>query len=237
MADSRDRMVAMQLDGMGQPLRAVERPIPNPGPNELLIVVDACGICRTDLHVIDGDIRGHLPIVPGHEIVGRVLACDPGADRFAPGERVGVPWLARTCGVCRYCRSGRENLCDAPLFAGFDRDGGFATHAIADARFCLKLPARYSDVEAAPLLCAGLIGYRALARAGDAEQLGLYGFGAAAHIIAQVALAQWRTVHAFTRPGDREGQAFARSLGCAWAGGSDEAAPVPLDAAILFAPV
>jgi propanol-preferring alcohol dehydrogenase len=230
-------MLAMELDGIGGPLRAVERPIPRPGPGELLIAIDACGVCRTDLHVIDGDIRGHLPIVPGHEIVGRVLECGAGVDWFAPGERVGVPWLARTCGVCSYCRSGRENLCDAPLFTGFDRDGGFATHAIADGRFCLRLPAGYSDVEVAPLLCAGLIGYRALARAGDAEQLGLYGFGAAAHIISQVAVAQGRTVHAFTRPGDTEGQAFARSLGCAWAGGSDEAALVPLDAAIIFAPV
>jgi propanol-preferring alcohol dehydrogenase len=226
----------MELDREGRALRAVERPIPAPGPEELLIAIDACGVCRTDLHVIDGDIRGALPIVPGHEIVGRVLECGPNIDRFAPGERVGVPWLARTCGVCRYCVMGRENLCDAPLFTGFDRDGGFATHAIADARFCLRLPDKYSDVEAAPLLCAGLIGYRALARAGQAEQLGLYGFGAAAHIIAQVAVRQERRVYAFTRPGDIDGQAFARSLGCAWAGGSDEAPPVPLDAAIIFAP-
>lgn len=237
MVDSPACMIAMELEGPGKSLRMIERPIPAPGPGEALIAIDACGVCRTDLHVIDGDIRGHLPIVPGHEIVGRVLECGPGAERFSPGERVGVPWLARTCGVCRYCLMGRENLCDAPLFTGFDRDGGFATHAIADARFCLKLPEGYSDVEAAPLLCAGLIGYRALARAGEAEQLGIYGFGAAAHIIAQVAVRQGRSVNAFTRPGDAQGQAFARSLGCAWAGGSDEAAPVPLDAAIIFAPV
>lgn len=230
-------MQAMELRAIGEPLILAQRAIPRPGPGEVLVEVAACGVCRTDLHVMDGDIRSHLPIVPGHEIVGRVAERGGGVDRFAVGERIGVPWLARTCGRCLFCLSGRENLCDAPQFTGFDRDGGFATHAVADARFCLKLPDGYSDAEAAPLLCAGLIGYRSLKRAGDARRLGLYGFGAAAHIIAQVAARQGRKVFAFTRPGDTAGQAFARSLGCAWAGGSDQPAPEPLDAAIIFAPV
>ena len=221
-------MRAMQLDRAGAPLRLVERPLPAPGPGELLIEVAACGICRTDLHVVDGDIKGSLPIVPGHEIVGRVVGT---------GERVGVPWLGRTCGHCPYCRSGRENLCDEPLFTGFTRDGGFASHVIADARYCFPIPEAFGDVEAAPLLCAGLIGYRALRLAGDGEALGFYGFGAAAHILAQVAVRQGRRVHAFTRPGDEKAQAFALSLGCASAQGSDRPSPEPLDAAILFAPV
>jgi propanol-preferring alcohol dehydrogenase len=221
-------MRVMQLDEPGRPLRLVERSLPEPGPGELLIEVAACGICRTDLHVVDGDIHGRLPIVPGHEIVGRVVGT---------GERVGVPWLGRTCGHCPYCRSGRENLCDEPLFTGFTRDGGFASHVIADARYCFPIPEAFGDVEAAPLLCAGLIGYRALRLAGAGEGLGFYGFGAAAHILAQLAVRQGRRVHAFTRPGDGKAQAFALSLGCASAQGSDRPAPEPLDAAILFAPV
>jgi propanol-preferring alcohol dehydrogenase len=218
-------MRAMQLDRPGERLHMVERPIPEPGAGELLIEVLACGICRTDLHVVDGDIHGPLPIIPGHEIVGRVVGT---------GERVGVPWLGRTCGHCPYCRGGRENLCDDPLFTGFTRDGGFATHCVADARYCFPIPDAFGDVEAAPLLCAGLIGWRALKLAGEGETLGLYGFGAAAHILAQIA---GRRLHAFTRPGDEQAQAFALSLGCASAQGSDRPPPEPLDAAILFAPV
>jgi propanol-preferring alcohol dehydrogenase len=221
-------MRAMQLDRPGERLRMVERPLPAPGPGELLIEVAACGICRTDLHVVDGDIRGPLPIVPGHEIVGRVIGT---------GERVGVPWLGRTCGQCAYCRSDRENLCDAPAFTGFTRDGGFASHVVADACYCFPIPDAFDDVAAAPLLCAGLIGYRALRLAGEGEALGFYGFGAAAHILAQVAGRQGRRVHAFTRPGDATAQAFARSLGCASAQDSGQAPPEELDAAILFAPV
>lgn len=230
-------MRAMQLDSAGRALRPVERVLPVPGPGELLIEVAACGICRTDLHIADGDLQGPTPIVPGHEIVGRVAALGEGVTGWAIGDRVGVPWLGRTCGRCRYCRSGRENLCDDPLFTGFNRDGGFATHCIADAAFCLSIPGAFGDVEAAPLLCAGLIGHRALVMAGTAQVVGLYGFGAAAHIVAQVAVWQGRRVHAFTRPEDSDGQSFARSLGCSWAGGSNEPPPEPLDAAILFAPV
>ncbi len=221
-------MRAMQLDRPGAPLRMVERPLPVPAPGELLIEVAACGVCRTDLHVADGDLHGPLPIVPGHEIVGRVAGT---------GERVGVPWLGRTCGHCPYCRTDRENLCDEPLFTGFTRDGGFATHVVADAAYCFPIQDAFGDVEAAPLLCAGLIGWRALKLAGDGQALGLYGFGAAAHILAQVAAWQGRRVHAFTRPGDAAGQAFARSLGCASAQDSGTAPPEPLDAAIVFAPV
>jgi propanol-preferring alcohol dehydrogenase len=231
------RMRAMQLDAAGVPLRPVERAVPEPGPGEVLIEVAACGVCRTDLHIVDGELCGPLPIVPGHEIVGRVAALGPGADGFAAGDRIGVPWLGRACGACLFCRRGEENLCDAPRFTGFSRDGGYASHALADAAFCLPIPGAFGDLEAAPLLCAGLIGWRALKKAGDAERIGLYGFGAAAHLIAQVAVWQGRSVFAFTRPGDAAGQAFARSLGCAWAGGSDEAPPEPLDAAIVFAPV
>jgi propanol-preferring alcohol dehydrogenase len=230
-------MQAMQVERAGVPLRMVERPIPMPGPGELLIEVSVCGVCRTDLHVADGDLRGPLPIVPGHEIVGRVRALGAGTESFAVGDRVGVPWLARTCGHCVYCQTGQENLCDTPLFTGFTRDGGFASHVVADAGYCFPIPDRFGDAEAAPLLCAGLIGYRALRLAGAGEAIGLYGFGAAAHIIAQVAIWQGRRVHAFTRPGDTAGQHFSRSLGCSWAGGSDEAPPEPLDAALLFAPV
>jgi len=231
------RMRAMLLDAPGAPLRRAERALPEPGPGELLIEVAACGVCRTDLHIVDGDIDGPRPIVPGHEIVGRVLAVGPGTAAFGAGDRVGVPWLGRTCGACFYCRRGEENLCDAPVFTGFSRDGGYASHAVADAAYCLPIPDAFGDVEAAPLLCAGLIGYRSLKMAGEAERIGLYGFGAAAHILAQLAAWQGRRVHAFTRPGDVAGQAFALSLGCAWAGGSDETPPEALDAAIIFAPV
>jgi propanol-preferring alcohol dehydrogenase len=230
------RMLAMQLDSAGAPLRAVERALPEPGPGELRVEVAACGVCRTDLHIVDGELAGPLPIVPGHEIVGRVAALGPGASGFALGDRIGVPWLGRACGDCPYCRRDEENLCDAPIFTGFTRDGGYASHLLADAAFCFPIPDAFGDVEAAPLLCAGLIGYRALKMAGDPERLGLYGFGAAAHILAQLASWQRRRVFAFTRPGDAAGQAFARALGCAWAGGSDEAPPEPLDAAIIFAP-
>lgn len=230
-------MQAMQLDAPGRPLREVTRPLPEPGPGQLLIEVKACGVCRTDLHVCDGDIGARLPIVPGHEIVGRVVSAGAGVSGFRIGERVGVPWLGRTCGICPYCRSGQENLCDSPLFTGFDRDGGFASHCLADAGFCFRIPDGFGDVEAAPLLCAGLIGYRSLRMAGEARKLGFYGFGAAAHILVQVALWQGRQVFAFTRPGDSDGQDFARSLGCVWAGGSDQDAPEELDAAIVFAAV
>lgn len=230
------RMKAMQLVKAGAPLRAVERDLPSPGAGELLIEVSACGVCRTDLHIADGELQGPLPIVPGHEIVGRVAGCGEGVDGFARGDRVGVPWLGRTCGLCPYCRRGEENLCDSPVFTGFTRDGGYASHVAADAAYCFAIPDAFDDVEAAPLLCAGLIGYRSLKLAGDAERLGLYGFGAAAHLLAQLALWQGRRVFAFTRPGDKAGQAFALSLGCEWAGASDEAPPEPLDSAILFAP-
>jgi propanol-preferring alcohol dehydrogenase len=215
----------------------VGRPLPEPGPGQIRVAIAACGVCRTDLHVADGDIRGPLPIVPGHEIVGRVDALGEGVAGPALGERVGVPWLGHACGVCPYCLSGRENLCDDPLFTGFTRDGGFATHCIADARFCFAIPAGFDDVHAAPLLCAGLIGYRAYRLAGAAPVLGLYGFGAAAHILAQLAVWQGRKVFAFTREGDDAGQHFARALGCEWAGSSRAAPPEPMDAAIIFAPV
>jgi propanol-preferring alcohol dehydrogenase len=199
--------------------------------------VRACGVCRTDLHVVDGELPSlGRPVVPGHQIIGVVEASGPGVERLAPGRRVGVPWLGWTCGACGFCLSGRENLCADARFTGYHLDGGFADYAVADARYCFPIPDGYSDVEAAPLLCAGLIGYRSLVMAGDARRLGLYGFGAAAHIVVQVAVHQGRRVFAFTRPGDLEAQAFARSLGAEWAGASGDAAPEPLDAAILFAP-
>lgn len=230
--------LAMALVAPRQPLVALHRPVPDPGPGEVLLEVGACGVCRTDLHIADGDLPlPRTPLVPGHEIVGRVVAAGPGARRFRPGDRVGVPWLGGTCGHCRQCAGGRENLCDEAVFTGYHRDGGYARHALADERFCLAIPAAYDDAHAAPLLCAGLIGYRAYAMAAGAARLGLYGFGAAAHLIAQVAIAEGREVFAFTRPGDARSQAFARSLGCAWAGESTDAPPAPLDAAILFAPV
>ena len=230
-------MRAMVLTSPGQPLRALELPRPTPGPGQLLLEVDACGLCRTDLHVVDGELADPaLPLVPGHQIVGRVAGRGEGAGDFALGDRVGVPWLGWTCGECRYCRSERENLCGRARFTGYQLDGGFAEYAVADARFCFALPGGYPDRQAAPLLCAGLIGHRALAMTGDAERLGLYGFGAAAHIVIQVARWQRRRVFAFTRAGDAEAQAFARELGAEWAGDALGPAPEELDAAIIFAP-
>jgi len=231
-------MRCMQLDRLGEPLRLRERPVPQPGNGELMLAVSACGVCRTDLHVVDGDLtHSKPPIVPGHEIVGRVAAVGQGVSGFRMGERVGVPWLGATCGVCPYCREDAENLCDAPVFTGYTRDGGFATHTIADARYCFPLGEDGNDAEIAPWLCAGLIGWRSYRMAGDGRALGLYGFGAAAHILAQVARWQGRRVFAFTRKSDTAAQDFARSLGARWAGGSDEMPPEPLDAAIIFAPV
>lgn len=227
----------MRLSRPGAPLEACDEALPTPGPHQVLIAVGACGVCRTDLHVCDGDIPAHYPIIPGHEIVGRVLSAGAAVTAFAPGDRVGVPWLGGTCGHCGFCRSGRENLCDAPLFTGCTVDGGYASHCLADARYCFAIPPEIDDVAAAPLLCAGLIGWRALRLAGEGRRIGLYGFGAAAHLLAQVALAQGREVYAFTRPGDARGQAFARALGCHWAGGSDEPPPELLHAALIFAPV
>jgi len=231
-------MKAMILDMQNQPLRLGELPRPRPTATEILLKVHACGVCRTDLHVIDGDLRQpKLPLVLGHEIVGTVVERGAQVERFALGQRVGVPWLGRTCGHCRYCANGRENLCDAAEFTGYTLDGGYAEFALADQRYCFSLPDIYSDAEAAPLLCAGLIGYRALVAAGEARRLGIYGFGAAAHIIAQVARWQGREVFAFTKPGDTEGQRFARELGAVWAGDSTVPPPQAMDAAILFAPV
>jgi propanol-preferring alcohol dehydrogenase len=231
-------MRAMVLDRPGTPLVMRERPVPQPASGEILIEIAACGVCRTDLHVVDGELpRPKLPIVPGHEIVGRVAATGQSVSGFARGERVGVPWLGATCGVCPYCRSGRENLCDHPLFTGYTRDGGYATHTVADARFCFPLERKLDPAETAPLLCAGLIGWRSYRIAGEGEALGLYGFGAAAHILAQVASWQGRRIFAFTRAGDKASQNFARELGAVWAGGSDEMPPEQLDAAIIFAPV
>jgi alcohol dehydrogenase, propanol-preferring len=231
-------MRAMTLDRPGVPLVMRERQTPAPSRGEVLVEIAACGVCRTDLHVVDGELpHPKLPIVPGHEIVGRVAALGAGGSTFSVGDRIGVPWLGWTCGVCPYCRADRENLCDASLFTGYTRDGGYGTHAIADARYCFALPEGVGDAEAAPLLCAGLIGWRSYRMAGDGRALGLYGFGAAAHILAQVAAWQGRRVYAFTRAGDAAAQDFARSLGACWAGGSDELPPEPLDAAIIFAPV
>ncbi len=231
-------MRAMVLDRSNSPLVMRERPVPEPGPGEILLEVAACGVCRTDLHVVDGELPNpKLPIVPGHEIVGRVAAMGQGVTGLSLGQRVGVPWLGATCGVCSYCRSGRENLCDRPLFTGYTRDGGYASHTVADARFAFALGEAGEAAEIAPLLCAGLIGWRSYRMAGDGAALGLYGFGAAAHILAQVAAWQGRRVYAFTRAGDTASQNFARALGAVWAGGSDEMAPEPLDAAIIFAPV
>lgn len=230
--------LAMTLLAPGRPLAAVRRAAPAPGAGEVLLEVSACGVCRTDLHIVDGELPpARTPLVPGHEVVGRVAALGPGAGRFRIGERVGVPWLGGACGHCGYCGHGRENLCDEAVFTGYHRDGGYARYAVADERFCLAIPGRYDDAHAAPLLCAGLIGYRAYAMAPGAARLGLYGFGAAAHLVAQVALADGREVFAFTRPGDARSRDFALSLGCQWAGDSDRSAPAPLDAALLFAPV
>jgi len=231
-------MQAMVLDTAGSKLRQAEVRVPAPGPQQVLIRVAACGVCRTDLHILDGELsKPKLPLILGHEIVGRIEAFGEAVRDFAIGERVGVPWLGFTDGTCAYCRSGQENLCDRPLFTGYQIDGGYAEFAVADARYVFRLPEGYSDAEAAPLLCAGLIGYRSLKMAGDGKRLGIYGFGAAAHIVAQVARHQGREVYAFTRPGDTDAQDFVRSLGAVWASGSDQAPPQELDAAIIFAPI
>ena len=231
-------MRAMILEAPGSPLQLVELPLPECGADDILLKVSACGVCRTDLHIQDGELSDpKLPLIPGHEIVGIVAAKGERVERFAIGQRLGVPWLGHTCGHCRYCISGRENLCDNARFTGYTLNGGYAEYAVADQRYCFLLPEGYSDAEAAPLLCAGLIGYRALVAAGDAKRIGIYGFGAAAHIIGQLARWQGRTVFAFTKPGDLAGQHFAKELGATWAGDSTAAPPDELDAAILFAPV
>jgi propanol-preferring alcohol dehydrogenase len=231
-------MRAMVLERAREPLRLAEWADPVPGAGQILISVHTCGVCRTDLHIIDGELaEPKLPLVPGHQIVGTVVGAGKGAERFAEGDRVGVPWLGWACGKCRYCLSGRENLCDRARFTGYDLDGGYAELTVADERFCFAIPNGYPDEQAAPLLCAGLIGYRALRLVGDAERIGFYGFGASAHILCQVAVHQGRRVFAFTREGDEETQAFARGLGAEWAGASDEMPPEQLDGAIVFAPV
>lgn len=231
-------MRAMVLERPGAPLVMRERPVPAPGRGEILVEVEACGVCRTDLHVVDGELPDiRRPIVPGHEIVGRVAAAGEGVVGLAPGTRVGIPWLGSTCGICPYCRAGRENLCDRPVFTGYTRDGGFATHSLADARYCFALPEAADAAALSPLMCAGLIGWRSYRMAGDGAALGIYGFGAAAHILAQVAVWHGRRVYAFTRAGDAPAQAFARALGAVWAGASEATPPEPLDAAIIFAPV
>ncbi|MGQ0751870.1 MAG: zinc-dependent alcohol dehydrogenase family protein [Betaproteobacteria bacterium] len=231
-------MKAMLLDAPGRALRLADVATPRAGPGQLVLRVRACGVCRTDLHVADGDLaRPKLPLIPGHEIVGVVVECGANVERFEIGERIGVPWLGHTCGRCPYCAEGRENLCDQPRFTGYDVDGGYAEYALADQRYCFAIPPGYDDVSAAPLMCAGLIGYRALVMAGDARRLGIYGFGAAAHIVAQVARYQGRSVYAFTRPGDADAQRFARESGAEWAGDSTSAPPEPLAAALIFAPV
>ncbi|MFQ5773300.1 MAG: zinc-dependent alcohol dehydrogenase family protein [Kiloniellaceae bacterium] len=231
-------MRAMVLERARAPLRLEERPVPEPGPEQVLVRVRACGVCRTDLHVVDGELpHPKLPLVPGHEVVGTVAARGRHVERFAEGARIGIPWLGWTCGTCRFCRAGRENLCARAKFTGYTLDGGYAEYALVDQRYAFPIHGRYSDAEAAPLLCAGLIGYRSLRLAGEAERLGLYGFGAAAHIVAQVARYQGRRVFAFTRPGDEAAKAFARDMGAVWAGDSSEAPPEELDAAIIYAPV
>jgi alcohol dehydrogenase, propanol-preferring len=228
----------MVLEKPGTPLRQLELPTPMPAAGQVLVKVVACGVCRTDLHVVDGDLKEpKLPIIPGHEIVGHVATLGAGVTRFSIGERVGIPWLGRTCGTCRYCLRGEENLCDAPGFTGYQIDGGYAEYTVADASYCFRIPGTEGDAEVAPWLCAGLIGHRALRMAGDAEAVGIYGFGAAAHLVTQVARHEGRRVYALTRGGDRQAQEFALSLGCVWAGGSEERPPVELDAAIIFAPV
>lgn len=234
-----DNMRAMVLEATGKPLHLSEIPLPKPGPEQVLLRVHACGVCRTDLHIVDGDLeRPKLPLILGHQIVGRVVALGERVTRFKVGERLGIPWLGFTDGTCDYCRRGQENLCDNPLFTGYTLDGGFAEYTVADQRYCFSLPESYSDVEAAPLLCAGLIGYRTYRLAGEHnDRLGIYGFGSAAHIIAQIAVHQGKRVYAFTRPGDTAAQAFARQLGAVWTGGSDETPPEALDAALIFAPV
>lgn len=230
-------MRAMVFEKAGQSLRKAEWPIPKPGPGQVLIRVRACAVCRTDLHVVDGElIQPKLPLIPGHEIVGTIEEKSSGVEQYKIGDRVGIPWLGWTCGDCGYCQAGQENLCDQAKFTGYTLDGGYAEYTVADQRFCFPIPESYSDTEAAPLLCAGLIGYRSLVKAGDGKRLGIYGFGAAAHIIAQVARYQKREIYAFTRPGDEEAKNFALNLGAVWAGGSNEFPPVKLDGAIIFAP-
>lgn len=231
-------MRAMVFDDVGEPLREAEIPKPTPEPDELLIEVRACGICRTDLHIVDGDLDDpKQPVVPGHQIVGVVEQIGDDVEEYEQGDRVGVPWLGSTCGACRFCKMGRENLCDRAQFTGYDIDGGFAEYAAADAHFCFPIPDGYPDLQAAPLLCAGLIGYRSWRMADDPDRVGFYGFGSAAHILAQVAEYEGAEIYAFTKPGDAEGQKFARELGAVWAGGSDTQPPEKLDAAIIFAPV
>lgn len=238
MARKPGKYVAMQLDGPAQALHLVERDLPVPGADEILIKVLTCGVCRTDLHILDGEIpAARYPIVPGHEVIGRITQIGEDVKGFAIGDRVGVPWLGSSCGHCHYCLTDHENLCEEPAFTGCTRDGGYASHVVASAQYCFAIPERFSDVEAAPLLCAGLIGWRSFKMALPAQTLGFYGFGAAAHILAKIAVWQGRSIYAFTKPGDLSGQGFARKLGCAWAGGSDETPPEPLDAAIIFAPV
>ncbi|KWR87764.1 zinc-dependent alcohol dehydrogenase family protein [Cupriavidus sp. IDO] len=231
-------MRAMIFEGAGKPLRLQDVPVPKPGPGELRIAVAACGVCRTDLHIADGDLPRPKPaLIPGHEIVGRVESCGAGVTTFAPGDRVGVPWLGHTCGNCSYCLHHHENLCDAPQFTGYTRDGGYAEYVIADSSYCFRIPPAYDDEHAAPLLCAGLIGYRTLRMAGEAKRIGIYGFGAAAHLVTQIAVAQGREVYAFTRAGDTGAQQLAYQTGACWAGASDLQSPVPLGAALIFAPV
>ncbi len=231
-------MRAMLFEKTHQPLRMAEVPIPKPGVGQVLVRVRACAVCRTDLHVVDGELsKPKLPLIPGHEIVGIVEEKGTGVDRFKIGDRVGIPWLGWTCGICSYCVGGHENLCDQARFTGYTIDGGYAEYTVADQRFCFAIPDSYGDAEAAPLLCAGLIGYRSLVKAGNGKRLGIYGFGAAAHIVAQVARYQKRDIYGFTRPGDEEAKKFALALGAVWAGGSNELPPLQLDAAILFAPV
>jgi propanol-preferring alcohol dehydrogenase len=231
-------MRAMLFEKAGEPLRKTELPMPTPGSDQVLIRIHACAVCRTDLHVVDGELaKPKLPLIPGHEIVGTVDELGNGVSRFKIGDRVGVPWLGWTCGGCSYCRSGQENLCDRAKFTGYTLDGGYAELTVADQRFCFSIPDSYGDAEAAPLLCAGLIGYRSLVKSGNGKRLGIYGFGGAAHIVAQVAKYQRREIYAFTRPGDQKAQEFALNLGAVWAGGSNELPPQQLDAAIIFAPV
>jgi propanol-preferring alcohol dehydrogenase len=231
-------MRAMLLNSVGQPLASSDVSVPRPASGQVLVRVAACAVCRTDLHVVDGELpKPKLPLIPGHEVVGRIEQIGEGVEDFQLGERVGIPWLGWTCGECKYCRSDRENLCERALFTGYTIDGGYAEYAVAHTRFCFRIPEAYDDVSATPLLCAGLIGYRSLRKAGDAQRLGIYGFGAAAHIITQVARHQGRQVFAFTRPGDAAAQNFARRLGAIWAGGSDQTPPEKLDAAIIFAPI
>lgn len=231
-------MRAMLFETAGEPLREADLPVPKPDSGQVLVKIAACAVCRTDLHVVDGDLtQPKLPLIPGHEIAGEIVEKGEGVEDFAVGDRVGIPWLGWSCGKCPYCVSGRENLCDQARFTGYTIDGGYADYTLADHRYCFPLPESYSDIEVAPLLCAGLIGYRSLVMAGNARRLGIYGFGAAAHIVAQVATYQKRQIYAFTRPGDEGAQEFARTLGANWAGDSDQSPPEELDAAILFAPV